>query len=1236
MRRAGLVAAVLLSTLALAALWAVRSESGLRFAAARIAALTRGRVEIEGVAGTLFGPLRAERVIVTSKSGARTIAERVEIAPRWRMLADGTLSLDTVTIGALSIAANPPREEPPTVPATLALPFTLEIARVEIAKLTIAERTQLSAIRGSLRLGRDAHEAALAQLSSPWGEFSGNARVETVAPFALSGEVKFARAALPRAHATVSAGGTLVAATLALAGRLGDATVTGEAAFASFARPWLGDIALRGEHVDVASFVRSANAPHSDLAVAIDAHGSDDALLAGTLRATNASPAPLSQRALPARALQSEFEIGGGALRFSSIRADLGAAGAASGEGRIDAGALQLALDVQRLDLHAIHASLRATRLAGEVRASISAQRIEGTLALHEKGREIRGRIVREGVAVRAENVRVAIGHGEITGSAEWDGAQAFAVKARFAAFDPAALGEFPSASLSGELDAVGSLGKSWDARLRYALIGSRYRGRALEGRGALTLAAARVSEADADLRLGANRLRIRGAFGAPGDALVVALDAPDVGALGGEFAGAIAIDARLLGTREQPGGELTATALRLSLPGALSLAALDARGRIAANGARELDGSLQLAELSLGGVRLDEASLTARGALGSHQLAMSAEGAGAALRAEFSGGWDGAWSGHVDSLETTGRLAARLLAPAPLRFALPGRIALGPARVATLDGELALGTFVLDERRIETAGVASELSLGALLAALGRDATAAGDLRIRGVWVVPLDPAQLGQVRLELASGDAQLGGAALGIRALSIDAALGASVAHVIASVSGERLGVASLRADLTAAPGRALLARSSALDAKLEADVVSIRALGGLLGISARVEGRGVFALAAGGTVGAPELSGTLQADALRFDWPSAGVALRDGTLRARLAPNVLHVDALSFAASKGEVRARGEVPLDGSPAQLAWEADHLRVLDRPDRNLEVTGKGEASIDAGKLALRGKLRANRGYLEVPRVQQARLGEDVIVLGRERPASGAKAGARLDLDLELDAGKKLRIVGAGLDTLLRGKLRVKSLPNGALVAFGEIDASNGTYRAFGQKLEIDRGSLIFNGAIDDPALDVLALRKNLPVEAGVELTGTLKTPLARLTSNPPVPDSEKLSWLVLGHGVSDASAADTALLQAAAATIFSGDGAMPIGQRIAHGVGLDEISLKSTGEQTNAEASGRAVALGKRLSEKLYLEYEYGLEAASHLVRLHYALTRSLGVRVETTGDTSNLGVNFRKSWD
>ncbi|MFI5320615.1 MAG: hypothetical protein ACHQ6V_13660, partial [Myxococcota bacterium] len=176
MPRKRLIALAALCALALGALFAVRSESVLRALAARVSALTRGRVAIEGASGSLLGPLRAARVSVRTGE-TRSVAERVEIAPRWRALASGALAFEAVTIGALRIEPGPASAEPPQQPHTLALPFTLEIARLEIAELTLAPSLELRQIRGSLRLGRDAHEAELARLVSPWGELAGRARV---------------------------------------------------------------------------------------------------------------------------------------------------------------------------------------------------------------------------------------------------------------------------------------------------------------------------------------------------------------------------------------------------------------------------------------------------------------------------------------------------------------------------------------------------------------------------------------------------------------------------------------------------------------------------------------------------------------------------------------------------------------------------------------------------------------------------------------------------------------------------------------------------------------------------------------------------------------------------------------------------------------------------------------------------------------------------------------------------
>ena len=46
-------------------------------------------------------------------------------------------------------------------------------------------------------------------------------------------------------------------------------------------------------------------------------------------------------------------------------------------------------------------------------------------------------------------------------------------------------------------------------------------------------------------------------------------------------------------------------------------------------------------------------------------------------------------------------------------------------------------------------------------------------------------------------------------------------------------------------------------------------------------------------------------------------------------------------------------------------------------------------------------------------------------------------------------------------------------------------IRAIAGTYYIFGQRLDIDRGQLIFDGPASNPALDIVAVRRNPTVEA-------------------------------------------------------------------------------------------------------------------------------------------------------
>ena len=243
------------------------------------------------------------------------------------------------------------------------------------------------------------------------------------------------------------------------------------------------------------------------------------------------------------------------------------------------------------------------------------------------------------------------------------------------------------------------------------------------------------------------------------------------------------------------------------------------------------------------------------------------------------------------------------------------------------------------------------------------------------------------------------------------------------------------------------------------------------------------------------------------------------------------------------------------------------------------------------------------------------------------------AASGVPLDLDLALELGRDFRFATDGLEARLAGRVQVTATGGGPVTGKGAIRTVRGTYWAFGQRLTIERGRVIFSGPLANPSLDVVALRKNLSVEAGVEITGTARAPLIRLTSNPQVPDAEKLSWLLTGGPSGSGSARESAALQAASAALL-GTGGRPVTHQFAQSIGLDDLSFAQRDTSTATPASGQVVTLGKRISDNLYVAYEQGLTIATNALRIEYALTRALTVSAYA-GTNSGIALNFRRSW-
>ncbi len=414
--------------------------------------------------------------------------------------------------------------------------------------------------------------------------------------------------------------------------------------------------------------------------------------------------------------------------------------------------------------------------------------------------------------------------------------------------------------------------------------------------------------------------------------------------------------------------------------------------------------------------------------------------------------------------------------------------------------------------------------------------------------------------------------------------------------------------------------------------------------------------------GGTVQAPRLDGTIEGKGLNLRSVLDGVDLHDGTLRATLNGARMEIAELTFLGGTGSrayVRGfsgnrtpppseRGRMAVSGSidwssvanaseagsgiVMDLRAQLQRMQVLVRNDRQMTLSGELSAGLKQGALRIRGDIRVDRASIMLPEASAPTLGDDVVVVRNTDLANPGAVEARqargqletrkpMDMEIKLDLGSDLAMEGQGITTRLEGELTVRSNTIGSnpFNVFGEVRTEQGRYRAWGQALNVETGVVRFNGPYSNPSLNLLAIRPEIDVRAGVRVTGTLNAPRVQLFSEPDLPEGEKLSWVILGRPTVVAGAEGTSMQQAAL-----GLAAGQLSGKLAAGLGLDELGLGETG-----------VSVGKRLSNELYLTYQAGLSGAASTLFIFYDITRRLTVRGQT-GEASAVDLVYTITYD
>ncbi|MDE1928190.1 MAG: translocation/assembly module TamB domain-containing protein, partial [Burkholderiales bacterium] len=537
---------------------------------------------------------------------------------------------------------------------------------------------------------------------------------------------------------------------------------------------------------------------------------------------------------------------------------------------------------------------------------------------------------------------------------------------------------------------------------------------------------------------------------------------------------------------------------------------------------------------------------------------------------------------------------------------------------------------FEGEQRPLRLRAEIEPFALAPLLARAQPDVGWQGDLQLAAQvdlrWADSVDADLVFERRggdLAVASGDGLL---RLGLSEAKVELSAHDGLWNATETLRGSTLGEVEGRQQVRSEPSRRWPEAAAPIEGELHARVADIGIWSAWVPPGWRLAGQLRTDARIGGRFGAPTWTGALDGSGLAVRNALQGVNVANGSVNIQLQGETATIEHFTLDSGGGRLTLSGGASLGAQPqARVRIQAEHLRLLGRVDRQVTVSGQAQLQLDAHRGSLDGAFTIDDALVDLGAANTPALDDDVDVIrpGRKTPqaaaADAAGGGYAFALGLDIDLGTRTHVKGAGVDAALAGRLRLTT-PGGRLAVHGRIATEGGTYAAYGQKLVIERGVLDFGGAIDNPRLDVLALRPRLDVRVGVTITGTLLTPRVRLYSDPDMSDNDKLSWLLLGRAPDGLGRNDTALLQSAAVALLSGEGEAPT-DSVLKALGIDDLSL----HQSDTDTHETVVTVGKQLTQRWYLGYERGVNATAGNWQLTYRIAQRFTLRLQSGLDNA-----------
>src|SRR5690606_18637152 len=229
-----------------------------------------------------------------------------------------------------------------------------------------------------------------------------------------------------------------------------------------------------------------------------------------------------------------------------------------------------------------------------------------------------------------------------------------------------------------------------------------------------------------------------------------------------------------------------------------------------------------------------------------------------------------------------------------------------------------------------------------------------------------------------------------------------------------------------------------------------------------------------------------NGTIKGEKLRIVRIDDGIRLLDGTLTAHIDNNRLILDKLSFPArlrakpkewrtaewvssnpdaQNGSLTLTGEWDIFESIGTVDIDLYRYPLLQRADRYAMLTGKLRLAAELPKVAIKGAITADAGWFDLDMLGGIpTVDSDVVVIRPGQQAKEASVPMDMSLELDVDLGPRFYLTGYGVNSGLVGKLHITMIGD-KLTAMGALRTRGGAIETYGQRLQLRRGTITFQG---------------------------------------------------------------------------------------------------------------------------------------------------------------------------